>query len=197
MPRRYYKRYRMEFDLKQSAVTIPALPDGFRWDEWSSVAGDEHAMVKFRSFQETVDADVFPSFRTYTGCRILMQSISERNDFLPAATWLVVSEMNSIVGPVPVGTIQGVLPTQWVGAIQNVCVVPEFRGFGLGTALLAKSLAGFQEAGRKRVTLHVTARNRGALSLYERVGFRTFHTTYRSVPVSKEEFARNPEVTVS
>lgn len=184
MPRRYFKRYRMEFDLKRSAVPACDLPDGFRWEPWDVVSCDEHAMVKFRSFHETIDAEVFPAFRAFTGCRMLMQSLSERNDFLPASTWLIISEMNAIVGPVAVGTIQGIRSTQWVGAIQNLGVVPEFRGFGLGTALLAKSLDGFREAGLKRVTLHVTAKNQAALKLYQRVGFKTYHTTYRSVPVS-------------
>lgn len=187
----------MEFDLKRTQVPVCDLPDGFRWEKWSPAIRDEHAMVKFRSFHETIDADVFPAFRTYTGCRLLMQAISERADFLPAATWLIVSEMNSIVGPVPVGTIQGTTASQYVGEIQNVGVVPEFRGFGLGKALLANALSGFQQAGVKRVTLIVTARNQNALTLYHRLGFRTYHTTYRSVPVTREELARNPERTVS
>lgn len=197
MPRRYYKRYKMEFDLKRSEIPACELPDGFRWEPWDAVVCDEHAMVKFRSFQNTVDAEVFPSFREYQGCKMLMQSISQRMDFLPAATWLAVSEMNSIVGPVPVGTIQGVTPTTTVGAIQNLGVVPEFRGFGLGTALLVQSLVGFRDAGLKRVTLSVTSRNQKALMLYHRLGFRTSSTSYRSVSVTKEEFARNPVVTVS
>lgn len=197
MPRRYYKRYRMEFDLKRSHVPEYALPDGVRWQMWDSSVCDEHAMVKFRSFHETVDAEVFPAFRTYSGCKVLMRSLSERTKFLPATTWLAVSEMNSIVGPVPVGTIQGLTESQYVGAIQNVGVVPEFRGFGIGKALLVRSLHGFREAGLKRVTLTVTAKNRSALNLYQLCGFRTYHTTYRSVPVTKEEFAKNPEVTIS
>lgn len=197
MPRRYYKRYRMEFDLKRVPLPEYPLADGFRWQQWDAVVCNEHAMVKFRSFQEAIDAEVFPAFRGYTGCQMLMQAISQRSDFLPTATWLIVSEMNSIVGPVPVGTIQGVTPSQYCGEIQNVGVVPEFRGFGLGKALLVKSLEGFRDAGLKRVTLIVTARNQNALKLYHRCGFRTFHTTYLSVPVTKEEFARNPEMTVS
>lgn len=197
MPRRYYKRYRMEFDLIRTTIPRFDLPDGFRWQSWDAVVRDEHAMVKFRSFNETIDADVFPAFRDYVSCKMLMQAISERADFLPLSTWLAVSDMNAIVGPIPVGTIQGVTPSQCVGAIQNVGVVPEFRGFGLGKALLVKSLHGFQESGLKRVTLSVTARNQNALTLYHKCGFRTFHTTYRSVPVSKEDFAKNPEVTVS
>ena len=190
MPRAYYKRYRMEFDLRGTPLPGDALPEGFRFQTWDEAWTDEHAMVKFRSLRDTVDAVVFRSLSEYTGCRSLMRLIASRGDFAPTATWLILSEQNDFLGPLPVGTIQGVTPSATVGTIQNVGVVPEFRGFGLGAALLGRSLRGFADLGLKRAALDVTARNEGALRLYERCGFTRARTSYRSVYTARKAAAK-------
>ena len=53
--------------------------------------------------------------------------------------------------------------------IVDIALLPEFRGEGIGTALLGDLLAE-ADAGGKRVTIHVERFNR-ALRLYERLGF--------------------------
>jgi len=73
-----------------------------------------------------------------------------------------------------------VQPGRW-GAIQNVGVVPEYRGRGLGRALVLQCLAGFQAAGVPRVYLEVTACNLPAVQLYRSIGFCLARTTYRAV----------------
>jgi ribosomal protein S18 acetylase RimI-like enzyme len=82
--------------------------------------------------------------------------------------------------PEDCGTIQGLGPTEVVGSIQNVGVVPEHRGLGLGRALVLKSLEGFALARRRRIVLEVTATNRPAVELYRSIGFRTVRTMYRT-----------------
>ena len=186
MPRAYYKRYRMEFDLRRTPLPTDKLPEGFRFQEWSPAWTDEHAMVKYRAFRDTVDAVVFRSLAEFTGCRSLMRLIAARSDFVAAATWLILSDQNDFLGPVPVGTIRGVRPSPTTGSIQNVGVVPEFRGFGLGSRLIGRSLRRFADGGLRRVRLEVTARNDGALKLYERCGFTYARTTYRGVTVPRK-----------
>jgi ribosomal protein S18 acetylase RimI-like enzyme len=46
---------------------------------------------------------------------------------------------------------------------------------------LHRALTGFQNADQQYATLEVTARNVGALRLYQRVGFEIMRTVYRSV----------------
>ena len=70
-----------------------------------------------------------------------------------------------------VGTIQGTLRNGAVGAIQNIGVVPEHRGQGLGRALLVQALHGFAENGMAIASLEVTAENEVAVRLYEDLGF--------------------------
>jgi hypothetical protein len=171
----YFKRYRMEIDLPV-APEVPVLPIGYEWCSWSPALLDVHADVKYRSFRGTVDTDVFPSLAHPAGCRELMRAISTKADFVAAATWL-------IVGPAgPCGTVQGLRDRRF-GFIQNLGIVPEARGLGLGTALLFQSLAGFRRDGLKCAYLEVTARNESAVRLYRRLGFRARRTIYKGVMI--------------
>ena len=65
--------------------------------------------------------------------------------------------------------------------IQNIGIVPGHRGLGLGTCLIERSLAGFRMHGLLRVSLEVTADNRRAVQLYQRLGFRRTRTVYKVV----------------
>lgn len=190
MPRRYFKRYRMEYDLVRQEPPAAVLPDGFDWVDWNGSTVEQHAVVKFRAFRGGVDAEVFPSLASYPGCLNLMRQIVGRVDFIPRATWLIVSTASDVLGPVPIGTIQTVAPVQNRAAVQNVGIVPEFRGCGLGRALVARSLLSMRSQGFERATLEVTARNGNAVALYESLGFRKARTSYRSVKVPRRAAVR-------
>jgi ribosomal-protein-alanine N-acetyltransferase len=56
--------------------------------------------------------------------------------------------------------------------INNIAVLPAFRGRGYGSALLAHALAEAADAGAQRATLEVRRSNDAARRLYERFGFR-------------------------
>ena len=69
--------------------------------------------------------------------------------------------------------------------INNVAVLPQFRGQGMGTTLMHHVLAEARRLGAKRATLEVRASNGAALRLYERLGFYVAATrkNYYSHPV--------------
>jgi ribosomal-protein-alanine N-acetyltransferase len=56
--------------------------------------------------------------------------------------------------------------------INNIAVLPAYRGFGYGSALLAHALEEAADAGAQRATLEVRRSNDAARRLYERFGFR-------------------------
>jgi GNAT superfamily N-acetyltransferase len=172
----YFKRFRMEIDLVSDPPAGPAhLPSPLAWIPWEESLLDRHAAVKFECFRDELDSRVFPSLAHLTGCHRLMREIRRKPGFLPEATWL-------IDGPDgPIATIQGVIDRGPVGAIQNVGVIPKYRGRGLGQALVRKSLQGFRAAGLERAFLEVTADNGPAVHLYRTVGFRRSRTLYRVV----------------
>ena len=113
-----------------------------------------------------------------------MREISHKEGFLPGATWLVARRTSPHAEPEYCGTIQGIRDASQLGAVQNLGVVPEHRGCGLGTALLLKTLEGFQRAGIARAFLEVTAHNAGAIGLYQRTGFNRSRTLYKAVEVA-------------
>lgn len=57
--------------------------------------------------------------------------------------------------------------------VADIAVLPRFRGRGIGSALLARSLRGLVALGFTEARLWVTEANQGALRIYERAGFTT------------------------
>jgi ribosomal protein S18 acetylase RimI-like enzyme len=174
----YFKRYRMELDLARD-LPPAVLPHGFDWLAWDDSLIELHAEAKYQSFHDDLDSKVFPSLGRPDGCRDLMRAIRFRDGFCPGSTWLVT-------GPDGVaGTVQGLCERPRTGAIQNLGVVPAYRGLGLGAALLLRALHGFRAVGIGRAHLEVTARNDPAVRLYRKYGFRSYRTIYKPVEVSE------------
>src|SRR5262245_60359163 len=55
--------------------------------------------------------------------------------------------------------------------INNLAMRPQYRGQGIGTALIRHVLSEGKRLGARRATLEVRASNQGARRLYERLGF--------------------------
>ena len=181
----YFKRYRMEIDLLSSHWGGAALPPDFDFVPWTDDLLEAHADVKFRSFHYELDANVFPALGCRDGCRRLMEDIFHRSGFCPDATWLLQYWPQNAPKPELVGTVQGVADDAGlIGAIQNLGIVPAFRGRSLGSCLLQQALLGFWKAGLPKAFLEVTAQNVGAVRLYQRLGFRNVKTVYKASDVA-------------
>ena len=187
MGKTYFRRYRMEIDLSRVTVPDPELPEEYAWVEWTTDLLERHALVKYESFSQELDSIVFPCLGDLGGCQRLMGDIAHQRSFVPKATWLIMSRPHQEFFGLDCGTIQGIVQSQNLGAIQNVGVIPEHRGHGLGRALVCKALRGFQSIGIRRVYLEVTAQNRGAVQLYHSIGFRILRTLYKAVETSPAE----------
>ena len=170
----YYKRFRLEIQLDGS-LPPPSLPVPFVWVPWDESLIDNHAEVKYLSFRDEIDSLIFPCLGERLGCQRLMREIRRKPGFLPGATWLIACAEGYV------GTVQGVMDQGPIGAIQNVGVIPPYRGLGLGKALVRRALAGFCQAGLHRAYLEVTAENASAVQLYRHVGFRRAKTLYKAV----------------
>jgi len=199
----YFKRHRMEVDLRRPPMALAdllspsvrggELPTGFQWLPWRDSLCLAHAEVKALCFQDETDAIIFHCLASVGGCRDLMLAIRDRPGFCPQATWLVeasgvsLDEAATGIAGNCVATVQGVIDSCGDGGIQNVGVIPEFRGRGLGRSLVLKALAGFVQCGAKRAYLEVTAQNRPAIRIYRELGFRCTRTVYRAVVVPESE----------
>jgi GNAT superfamily N-acetyltransferase len=172
----YFKRYKMEVDL--AGLPLPTWPAGFQAVAWRAELLQTHAEVLAQCFQGEVDAVVFPSLGNREGCVGLMTEIVRRRAFIPEATWLALGPEG------PCGTVQALRERGVIGGIQNIGIVPAWRGRGLGRALLLQALAGMYQSGLGRALLEVTAHNESAIRLYRALGFRRCRVVYKAVPAS-------------
>ncbi|MBU2484050.1 MAG: GNAT family N-acetyltransferase [Alphaproteobacteria bacterium] len=71
--------------------------------------------------------------------------------------------------------------------ITDLWVLPEYKGRGIGTALLDKIESGIRQRGYSAARLDTHARNIGAIRLYKRLGYRvkTYFVTY-SEPLDED-----------
>jgi len=182
MSHTYYKRYRMEADVRRPRRRR-VLPPGFRFVPWSHDRLLDHAEAKHAAFRDELDADVFSCLGDVDGCLRLMEEIASKPGFLPEAT-LLVEHVDADGIAEPVGTIQAIRVTPLHGSIQNVGVAPWARGRGVGAALLTAALRAFREGGLERATLEVTASNWPAVRFYQELGFRRVKTSYRAVEMA-------------
>ncbi len=178
----YFKRFRMEIDLRGRDFSGSCLPNGFRFRAWQPSLLEAHAEAKYLSFRAEIDSNVFPCLGDYAGCVRLMEEIVGKPGFLPEATWMVAGPAGA--ADTFCGTVQGIVDRSGLGAIQNLGIVPEYRSLGLGSALMKQALAGFQTVGLRRVFLEVTAQNAGAVRLYKRLGFAKVRTVYKVADVA-------------
>ena len=180
----YFKRYRMELDLTRPLFPMPELAPNYTLIPWRADLVRAHAQAKFNCFRQEIDANVFPCLGDHGGCLSLMSEIVGKDSFVPEATWLAgYSEPGSNRWEY-CGTIQGIRDRSRIGAIQNLGIVSEHRNRHLGSCLMHKSLEGFRANDMRQAHLEVTAKNSGAIRLYERMGFRWARTVYKAVDVA-------------
>jgi ribosomal-protein-alanine N-acetyltransferase len=106
--------------------------------------------VEAESFTNPWTRDMYAwELQNRSVCHIYVVRTSERPVIGFCAFWLVFDEIH----------------------INNVALRPQFRGRGIGTALMRHVLDEARSLGAKRATLEVRASNTGAIRLYERLGF--------------------------
>jgi ribosomal protein S18 acetylase RimI-like enzyme len=169
----------MEANLHLLGRPSPLRDEGISLLPWSKSLVRDHAKAKFESFRDEMDASVFPCLGRKDGCLQLMNDLASRNDFVPESTWLAVHQATGDKNSLPVGTIQGLRVDREHGSIQNIGIIPSFRGLGIGSTLIIKALAGFAAVGCKTASLEVTVQNFGAIRLYEKLGFRRADVVFK------------------
>jgi ribosomal protein S18 acetylase RimI-like enzyme len=106
--------------------------------------------------------------------------VMDRADYDPDL-WLIADDEGRAVG----GLI-GIVPAG-VGFVRDLAVLKDWRGRGIGAALLERSFNAFQKKGQDRVLLNVDASNEtGAVRLYERVGMRVANRFVASVKILRD-----------
>ena len=171
----YYKRFRMEIDLDGSLPAPLLLPT-------LSVGRVGMNLCSTHTPRSSSKASAMRSTRTFflawvkrTVACGLMREIRRKPGFLAVSTWLIASPEGYC------GTVQGVMDRGPIGAIQNLGVVPAYRGLGSGSGAGSPgSRRAFTKLGLRQAYLEVTAENSSAVQLYRAIGFRRSKTLVQS-----------------
>lgn len=168
-----YERNFMLIDL--DAVPLPADRAArcrIHTERWSDHHQESAAQLIASAYTGHIDSHINDQYRSVPGARRFLYNIVQYPGcgtfFRPGSYaaseldhgWLCGLSLASIVGPES-------------GHITQICVSPQVRGTGVGYELLRHSLLALKEHGSRRVSLTVTAANREAVELYQRIGFRT------------------------
>lgn len=156
-----FQEYVMEHDL--GAIQEVDIPYSMALKGWSRTLEVEFYKVYDASFK---DRPGFPGW----SMEKWVEWISSDPAFRPDLTFLATVE-NQTVGFIASARDME-LPDKH-GYIIQVGVIPEWRRRGVAAVLTNRSLEAWREDGKDAVILHVNRNNPGAISLYERLGFKT------------------------
>ncbi len=87
--------------------------------------------------------------------------------FDPEASFVAVHQpTNSLIGLILCSRVR-----DDVGHVTQVCLLPEYRGQGIGESLMARTCNALRNRKFKLLTLTVTEANHRAVDLYRKLGF--------------------------
>ena len=167
---RAYGRNFMELPLRRLAGLAPAQNLPFLFDRWTDRHQDEAAALIAQAYKGHIDSAINDQYRSPAGARRFLMNIIQfpgcGNFFLPASLAAIDPETGKLAG-----ICLASLVDSGVGHITQVCIAPQTRGKALGYELIRRSLDALARHGCAKASLTVTATNRTAVALYERMGF--------------------------
>jgi ribosomal protein S18 acetylase RimI-like enzyme len=141
-------------------------------ERWTEAFQEPAAQVIAAAYHNHIDAQINDQYRSPGGARKFLYNIVQYpgcGAFSKPASFAAFEPASARLSGICLSSIVG----QASGHITQICVTPAAQGTGVGYELLRHSLEALAAAGCRETSLTVTASNREAVSLYERVGFRT------------------------
>jgi ribosomal protein S18 acetylase RimI-like enzyme len=139
---------------------------------WSERRQEEAARCIAAAYHGHIDSQINDQYRSTAGAGRFLTNIVQFpgcGSFFAPASYIAEDRSTRLL----CGLCLASLVADGVGHITQVCVDPAHRGTGLGYELLRRSLLSLAARACRTVSLTVTSANESAISLYERMGFRT------------------------
>ncbi len=137
---------------------------------WSEVDYQPAAGVITAAYRGHVDSEINDQYRTMTGSLRFLNNIVRFPGcgvFDAESSFVAIHrQTRSQVGVILCSRVK-----DDVGHITQVCMMPDFRGKGIGEALIAATRANLKRRNFKMLSLTVTEANNRAVQLYLRLGF--------------------------
>jgi ribosomal protein S18 acetylase RimI-like enzyme len=167
-----FDRNFMRIDLRRAVLPEGRLRRAIAIDRWTDQHQEATAHLISAAYQGHVDSRINDQYRTAEGARRFLHNIVQYpgcGAFFRPASYAAFEPSRGLLCGISLSS----LVSRDCGHITQICVSREVKGNGVGYALLRQSLMALRDMGCRAATLTVTAANRDAVALYERVGFRT------------------------
>jgi len=171
-PVRLFERRLMSRDSQWRLPGVGAdIRTRFRFERWEDHLMHNAGAIIAAAYKGEADSEINAQYRSPGGARRFLTNIV---DFPGCGTFHKPASFMAFDSAT--GEAAGMVLSSFVsieaGHISQLCVMPGFRGTGLGNELLRSAAAALYQHGAQRISLTVTASNTIAISIYEKFGFR-------------------------
>jgi ribosomal protein S18 acetylase RimI-like enzyme len=167
-----FTRNFMRVELKRAGLGEGRVRRPVRLERWSDHFHEPAAKLIAAAYEGHIDSRINDQYRSAGGARRFLYNIVQYpgcGTFYRPASWTAFDIRTGAL----LGMSLASLVAPGCGHITQICVAPEAKNLGIGYLLLRQSLTVLRDYGCRAASLTVTAANTEAVSLYERVGFRT------------------------
>jgi ribosomal protein S18 acetylase RimI-like enzyme len=172
---RLHTRQFMLLPLREAHITKKPLSPGLQLEPWNDRSFEAAARLIQLAYADHVDAEINDQYRSEAGGMKFLRNIvllPGCGTFLPEASFVVrPTGENRLAGMILTSTV-----AERVGHTTQVCVMPGYQGHHIGRQLMERSIEVLRQKNYESLSLTVTASNRRAVELYERLGFQTIKT---------------------
>ncbi|PYV92551.1 MAG: hypothetical protein DMG05_04220 [Acidobacteria bacterium] len=168
---KYLERY---FMLRNcNSLDLRMLPPvGIELRPWEETNLDDAAQLTVHAYENIVDREISIHYESFDGCRNYLRNIISKlgcGSFVKNASFCALHlHSKQWIGFVLTSSV-----SSFNGQIPQVVVSPVFQGRGIGTHLLIRSIVALSTQQYRTISLSVTAKNKGAVTLYQRLNFNT------------------------
>jgi ribosomal protein S18 acetylase RimI-like enzyme len=162
----------MSLPLSAAQISVKTITPDIEIRRWTEQDYQPSAGVITAAYRNHVDSEINDQYRTLSGSLRFLNNIVRFpgcGTFDPESSFVAVSRRSHALA----GVILCSRVRYDTGHVTQVCVLPEFRGLGLGKALLAATVHNLTQRKFSGLSLTVTEANAPAVELYRRLGFST------------------------
>jgi len=168
-----YRRLFLALHLRQQNPNqLPplSLPPDIQIRHWLEQDYQRAASIITSSYRAHIDSEINDQYRTHAGSIRFLNNIVRFPGcgvFDPESSFAAIHRpTNALVGLILCSRVR-----EDVGHVTQVCLLPEYRGHGIGENLIVCTANGLRQRNCNLLTLTVTEANRRAVDLYKRLGF--------------------------
>ncbi len=167
-----HRRLFLSLDFATHGI-VPSRPiEQVHIRPWTEADYQPAANIITAAYRAHIDSEINDQYRTGAGSLRFLNNIVRFPGcgvFDPEASFVAVHQpTNSLVGLILCSRVR-----DDVGHVTQICLLPEYRGQGVGESLMLRTCNALRARKFKLLTLTVTEANHRAVELYCKLGFET------------------------